>query len=69
MENGETHVKLDLRDLGTLVRVTRKWIAEFEFLGLGREPTDELVVDALLHVYTRTGTTCLPVIPANGTFL
>lgn len=60
-----THIVLDLGDLGTLIRVTGERIAELELLGLGRKSTNEFLVDAFLDKDPRTGTTCLPVIPAN----
>jgi hypothetical protein len=42
----ETHVKLGLRDLRTLVRPLCKGVVELERLGLFGEALEELIVDA-----------------------
>jgi hypothetical protein len=61
----DAHIKLDLGNLGPLVRVVREWVAEFNRPGLGSEALEELIVDARLDKDTRAGAAALPVVPAD----
>lgn len=63
-----TYVKLQLRDLGTLVSVLTEWVADLERLSLLGEPLEELVVDTLLNEDTRSSAACLAVVPAVEEF-
>ena len=59
------NVKLDLRDLGTLVRIAPKRVSKLNRLGLGSEALEKLLVDARLDKDTRAGTAALPVVHAG----
>ncbi len=60
-----TYVKLNLRDLWTLVDSLAKGITQFDRSGPFGKPFKELIVDAFLDEDTSPGTASLTVIPAS----
>jgi hypothetical protein len=61
----KVNVKLDLGDLGTLVRIAPERVSELERLGLSSETLEKLIIDARLDKDTRAGTATLPVVKAG----
>ena len=65
-EQRKANVKLDLGDLGTLVRITSERVSELERLRLNSEALQKLIIDARLDKDTRAGAATLPVVKAGG---
>ncbi len=55
-------VVLKLRNLGTLEGVLLEWITDLVLLGASLESLNELVVNALLNIYTGASTAALAVV-------
>jgi hypothetical protein len=61
----KANVKLDLGDLGTLVRIAPERVSELNRLGLGSEALKKLIINSRLDKDTRAGAAALSVIKAG----